>query len=131
MLKVKTYVGISTGKGPGLFAGQQIAPGTTTWEYDSEFDTSFTQEQVDLLPDFAKNSFVKYAYFDSDINRFIMPVDDLRFINHSEADFNIKSTPRSDIAVRFIAEHEELLCNYADYEEGYFERRQLDRSSWI
>ena len=130
MLKVKTYVGMSPGRGLGLFAAQQIAPGTKTWEYNSEFDESFSQEQVDLLPDFAKASFIKYAYFDSEINRFIMPVDDLRFINHSEADFNIKSSPRADIAMRLIAEYEELFCNYLNYEENYFERRNLDRSVW-
>ena len=125
MLLVRTKIGFSGIHGIGLFADQFIPKGTITWKYDPEFDISFTEEQVEKLSDIAKERFFHYSYFDKDLNKYVLCWDDLRFINHSD-DPNIDSTPRQDMAKRDIHLGEELLCNYDHYEEGYFERRNLD-----
>ncbi len=129
MLLVKTKIEKSGIHGIGLFADQFIPKGTVTWEYNSEFDTSFTEEQVQKLPEIAKDRFLHYAYIDKDLSKYILCWDDLRFINHS-TNPNIDSTPRKDVANKDIQPGEELLCNYEAYETGYFERRNLDATEF-
>lgn len=130
MLRVKTFVAESSGKGLGLFAAQSISVGETTWQYDENFDRTFGMEEVNKLPQFLQNSFFKYGYFDYSLDRLIVPIDDLRFINHSELNYNISSMPEKDIARQEISIGEELLCNYRHFEYDYFERRKLDPSIW-
>ena len=122
MLKVKTKLQMSHIHGIGLFADQFIPKGTTTWEYDPRFDISYTQEKLDNLPSWTKEQFLKYSYFDKKQNKYVMCIDDQRFINHS-IDPNILSTPDSDKAGRDIKIGEELVCNYDHYEKDWFERR--------
>lgn len=131
MLRVKTFVSSSLGRDLGLFAIDRIPSGTVTWTYDADFDRSFSMGSIDSLPAFSREVFLKYGYFDYSLNRLVVPIDDLRFINHSEKLFNIRSTPAMDVACKDIAAGEELLCNYRDYEHDYFERRLIDTSDWI
>ncbi len=131
MLLIKTKIGPSTVHGIGLFADQFIPKGTTTWEYNPEFDVSYTEEQVSRMSEPAKERFFNYAYFDKDLHKYVLCLDDLRFINHKEVDPNILSTPTKDIAARDIQPGEELFCNYNHYEEGYFERRQMDQTKFV
>ena len=112
MLRVKTEVRPSPIQGLGLFAAESIQAGTVTWLFDPDFDPTFSIEQVNLLPDFVKAKFLTWAYFDTTLMRLVLPIDDLRYINHSSADFNIHSTPSQDVAERLILAGEELLCDY-------------------
>jgi len=130
MLRVKTFVSTSPGRGLGLFSAQYIEPGTITWEYEPEFDLSFSREEIYSLPEINKEFFLKFTYFDHGLDRFVMPFDDLRFINHSGKGFNIESSPRMDVAARSIAEGGELLCDYLSFEDSYFDRLKIDPSTW-
>jgi len=122
MLRVKTMIKESSVHGIGLFAAEPIAKGTVTWEFDPEFDTAFTEEQIARMPEPARLIFMKYAYWDKVISKYVLCSDDQRYINHATADFNIQSTPNQDSAAKDIAIGEELLCNYNDYDDTYFER---------
>ncbi|MCC7436692.1 SET domain-containing protein [Candidatus Nomurabacteria bacterium] len=124
MLKIKNFTGRSGVHGTGLFAGEFIPKGTVTWSYDPKFDISFTQEEVDLLPEIQKNYILYYAYLDKDINKLVLCADNQRYINHSK-NTNIESTPRQDIASRDIQEGEELLCDYNKFDNTYFSRMNL------
>ncbi len=130
MLLVKTKIGPSTVHGIGLFADEFIPKGTVTWEYNPEFDISFTEEQTERMSDVARERFFDYAYFDKELNKFILCFDDLRFINHKASDPNILSQPTQDVAARDIQKGEELFCNYNHYEENYFHRRGIDESNF-
>lgn len=125
MLRVKTKIGVSTVHGIGLFADEFIPKGTVTWQYDPEFDTAFSKEQVDSMPLPAQKIFWHYAYFDKELNRFVLCADDQRFINHSNHTINIKSTPRQDISECDIQIGDELLCNYDEYDDTYFPRLNI------
>lgn len=129
MLKVKTKIGQSGIHGMGLFADELIKEGTVTWEYDPKWDRGFTQAEVDALPEFAKEFCMFYSYFDYQRNMYILPMDHLRFINHTEdtAKQNITSTPDKDIAARDIQPGEELLCDYFKFDPNYFERHGLSK----
>ncbi len=131
MIKVKTKIGLSKISGIGLFADQFIPQGTVTWEYDPRFDTSFTEEDVRQMSEAAQTQFWKYAYFDKDLQKYVLCFDDQRFINHTSSGHNIQSTPRQDTAARDIEEGEELLCNYNDYDDTYFTRLNIDEKSLV
>lgn len=130
MLRVKTKLGSSGIHGIGLFAAEFIPKGTVTWEYDPEFDTAFTKEQVERMPVPAQAIFWHYAYFDKELNKYVLCADDQRFINHSENNGNnIESTPHQDVAIKDIEIGEELLCDYYKFDDSYFDRIGLPKES--
>ena len=131
MLLIKTKLGPSKVHGIGLFADQFIPQGTITWKYDPEFDIAFSKKQIHRISQPARERFWEYAYFDKELNKYVLCFDDLRFINHSSKNPNIISTPRKDIATRDIKKGEELLCNYNDYEKDYFKRREIDETRFM
>lgn len=131
MILVRTKLGSSGVEGIGLFADQFIPEGTRTWEYHPRFDASFDEEDMNEMPEPVKEQFLKYAFFDPQTGKYILCFDDQRFINHSTVFPNILSTPYYDTAARDIFPGEELLCNYADYEDTYFERRGIDVNTWL
>ena len=129
MLRVKTKINFSKLNGIGLFADQFIPKGTTTWQYDPEFDSSFTEEDFKKIPDVVKNQFMTYCYFDHNLQKYVLCSDFQRFINHSNNP-NIQSTPEKDIASKDINFGDEMTCDYADYEFDWFERRGHKREDF-
>ena len=127
MMRVKTKVGISTVDGLGLFADQLIPKGEITWQYDPEFDTAFTQEQIDELSEISRNYFRYYTYYDEKTKKYVLCCDNQRFINHSLKRLNINSTPNRDIAARDIHPGEEMLCDYTKFDKSYFEKMGLEQ----
>lgn len=129
MLYIETKIGPSEIHGIGLFANQFIPKGTMTWKYSPEFDTGYTKEQVSRMSESSRKIFLWYAYFDFEQNKYILCMDDQRFINHSREKANIISTPDMDMAARDIEPGEELLCNYDLFDKTYWDRHGIDRST--
>lgn len=124
MLRVKVKIGPSTINGIGLFANQFIPKGTTTWQYDPEFDTAFDENVLERLPNIqAREDFLKYSYYDHNLKKNILCSDNQRFINHSKKP-NVESTPEKDVAMRDIQIGEEILSDYTQFESDWFERRK-------
>lgn len=128
MLRVKTFLKHSPTHGIGLFAAEPIKEGTVTWEYDPEFDTAYTSEEVERMPKAGQALFWKYEYFDKELGKYVLCSDDQRFINHSTTGYNIQSTPHRDVANRDIKAGEELLCNYNDFDDTYASRLPPERA---
>lgn len=122
MLRVFTKLAASQVHGIGLFAAQFIPKGTVTWIYDSEFDQAYSEAEFLQMPDTARKEFLPYLYFDNELQKFVLPNDALRFINHSKDNPNISASPRQDIAARDIFENEELLCDYDCYDVAVLNR---------
>jgi uncharacterized protein len=122
MLLISTQIGLSPIHGIGLFADQFIPEGTVTWQYHPDFDASYTEDDFLKMPQAAKIQFLKYAYYDKELNLYILCSDDQRFINHSSESPNILSTPQQDVTARDILPGEELLCDYNCYDDTYFIR---------
>lgn len=127
MITVKTRVGPSKIHGIGLFADQFIPKGTITFQYTEEFDLSFTKEEIEKMPKITQDYLMFYSYFDKKRNKYILCSDNQRFINHTGdlKRMNIKATPDQDTARVDIQPGEELLCNYNDFDDTYFERMGL------
>lgn len=133
MLKIKTTIGKSSIHGWGLFADQFVPKGTTTWQYEPACDPSFTKEEVENMDAVAKEFMHMYAYFDHDLQKFVLCSDSQKYINHSNNPENITihSTPKEDVAAKDIQPGEELLCDYFLFDPGYFGRHGLDRSKLV
>lgn len=129
MLRVKTKLSKSEREGIGLFADEFIPAGTTTWQYDQEFDVAFDEEAVNRVPPQVREQFLKYSYFDHTLGKYILCSDDQRFINHSSTP-NVISTPQKDVAVRDIQAGEEIVCDYAHFEHDWFQRRNRRREEF-
>ncbi|MEA5468666.1 SET domain-containing protein [Spirulina sp. 06S082] len=125
MLLIYTTLGSSNIHGIGLFAAQFIPKGTVTWRYHPDFDIAYSTHEIEGMSLPAREQILKYAYYDQDLQKYILCFDDQRFINHSSNDPNILSTPREDIAARDIQEGEELLSDYNCFDNTYFERLGL------
>ncbi len=124
MLKVKVKIGVSSVHGTGLFADQFIPKETITWCYEQNLDKNITKEEMEALPELSRQFFLYYTYFDEKRGHYVLPIDHLRFINHSsiKEKLNIASTPDEDVASRDIQIGEELLCDYNKFDDTYFER---------
>jgi len=131
MLRIKTVIKSSKIHGIGLFATQFIPKGTVTWQYDPGFDPDFSEKELENLKKMHEFVFLKYGYFDSQLQKFIVCIDDQRFINHSSTGYNIVSKPDCDVALRDIKSGEELLCNYNHYESDWFKKRKLKEKDFI
>jgi SET domain-containing protein len=125
MLRVKVKPHQSALQGTGLFADEFIPKGTVTWQYDPEFDLSYDQAYLDALTEDARTDLMRYLYYDYNLKKYVLCSDDQKYINHSNTP-NIQSEPDKDVASRDIAEGEELVCNYEDYEVGWFLRRGVN-----
>ena len=129
MLRIKSKIKRSKICGLGLFADQFVPKGTITWEYDENFDSAFGEKQLDMLPKVDKNYILMYAYFDKNLNKFVLCSDNQKHINHSKdkKKRNINSTITKDVAARDIKKGEELLCDYDQFDPSYFKRMGIKR----
>lgn len=125
MLLVKTKIGVSKVHGIGLFADQFIPKGTITWQYHPLFDTAFSEEEIAKLSPPSKREFFHFAYFDKELNKYVLCFDSQRFINHSKKKPNVHSAVHQDVAARDIRSNEEILCDYNKYDDGYFMRHGI------
>jgi uncharacterized protein len=125
MLLIKTKIEASKISGTGLFANQFIPKGTKIWKFQPGFDLETEKNELDKLPEIAKKSFLKYAYFNSDTNKYILCFDDARFFNHSdnpnciEEKYSEEEGEGITVAARDIQKGEELTSNYREYDADF------------
>ena len=129
MLRVKVKVVESALQGKGIVAEEFIPKGTVTWQYDPDKDIAYDISEVESLDEATRTDLMRYLYLDFNLNKYILCNDDQKFINHSTHP-NISSEPECDVAARDIQPGEELVCNYEDYEQGWFERRGVQKEDF-
>jgi SET domain-containing protein len=120
MLLVNTYVAASRIEGVGVFAAAPIPAGARIWRLDPEFDRLIPIETYETSPPHLKALLDRYAYPSPDRPGFLVyEVDNGRFMNHSETPNTDFSPDDSGIALRDIAEGEELTCDYRQFYAGF------------
>lgn len=120
MMLISTYVAPSDVEGVGVFAAEPIAKGALIWRYDPTFDRLAPASWLETGPAHMREFLTKYAYpAPGDASQLVIEIDNGRFMNHAE-------TPNTDfrkivegVALRDIAEGEELTCNYAEFDPGF------------
>jgi SET domain-containing protein len=118
MLRVKAYIAPSGIHGMGLFAGEPIAKGSVVWGFDPPVDQRFKPEDLRGMSPEMKVFLSRYAY--SDRGTLVLCGDHARFMNHSTtANCGNDSTRQYTLALRDIAQGEELTDNYATMEDSW------------
>src|SRR3989344_3030285 len=116
MMLVKTKLGQSQIHGIGLFADEFIQEGTPVWKFTPGLDFKLTAEEVQKLPELAKEVFLHYAYHSNVDDTHVLTFDNARFFNHSRTpnvrSVDVEGEPEGmEVATRDIAPGEELVCD--------------------
>lgn len=116
MLLVKTYIAPSRIHGQGLFAAEPIARGTPFWRFEPGFDQAIAPERFATLPALTQQHIRWFAYLSQTDGHYILSGDFCCFMNHAaEPNTGTPATsesPVTTIALRDIAQGEELTCDY-------------------
>ncbi|MGV1098244.1 SET domain-containing protein-lysine N-methyltransferase [Thiovibrio sp. JS02] len=115
MLVVKTYLAPSKVHGIGLYAAEDIPAQTPVWKFNRFIDKIISEKtflrmcrQVDRC---SLQHLLNSTYRRND--KYFYLTDNARFINHSEARYNIAFVDDfTEVATQPIYAHEELLENY-------------------
>jgi uncharacterized protein len=120
MLLIPTYVAPSRIEGVGVFAAEDVPAGTLIWRLDPNFDRLFSKEEIEGLSDLHQAFVERYGYpYPHDPSLTIIELDNGRFMNHSTAPNTRFSDPDAGYTTAHIAAHEELVCNYADFDPAF------------
>lgn len=114
MLTVKSYLDKSQIDGIGVFAGEDILPGTIVCR--SEFEILYTPEEFEQLEDWQKLFVRTWGWKDKLDGLHHLSLDNDRFMNHSDNPNTTCDETGLTIATRLIRRGEEILCNYAQFE---------------
>jgi uncharacterized protein len=120
MMLVPTYVAPSRIEGVGLFAADDIPAGCLIWQLDPLLDRLLSKEEIAALP-LEHQAFVeRYGYpYPHDPEITIVELDNGRFMNHSTAPNTRFSDPDNGFTRVAIAAHEELTCDYSEFDPSF------------
>lgn len=118
MLVIKTFVWKSKIHWLWLFTNQDIKKGTLIGEFMLWLDISLSYEEYKNLNKLSKEFFDNYWWKDKITKKYMLNIDNTRFINHSNNP-NIKHIKYKIKAARDIKKWEELLDNYNDFDGGF------------
>jgi SET domain-containing protein len=113
MIVVKTKLDKSLISGIGLFANQDILKGDLIWKMTSISVFRITPDKYKELSQIEKD-FIKekdYYWLDEQGN-YLIPIDDSRFVNHSNNPNIIETYENFCVASRNIKQNEELTIDY-------------------
>lgn len=118
MLKIRTAVQKSTipDAGLGLITLDNLIEGQIVEEIDTELYARFSVETVSKMWELQRDFFKCYSFIQEGYH--YLPLDNARFMNHSESP-NLSYRDKKWIANRRIAAGEELFTDYKEFaEEG-------------
>jgi uncharacterized protein len=117
MLTVKTKLDKSKIAGIGLFADQDIDKDQLVWKNNAGTELAKTPEEFAAFSDYLQNIYKHYGYMDKVDKLWKLPLDNSRFMNHSENP-NLTQVESGDYhATRKISAGEEITCNYHQFDE--------------
>jgi SET domain-containing protein len=120
MLLVPTYVAPSAIEGVGIFAAEDIPAGTLIWKLDHRLDRLLSIEEVSALTGVYRDFVERYGYpYPHDPSFTVVELDNGRFMNHSAIPNTRFTDPDAGFTRAAIAAHEELTCNYAEFDPAF------------
>ena len=117
MLIVKTYVDDSPVHGRGLFADEDILPGTVIWR--EGYELLFSPQHFARLSDYEKEFISTWGWKDRRDGFHHLSLDYDRFINHSDDANTFVGKNGLTVAKQMIRRGEEIFCNYAEFEAEF------------
>ena len=120
MMLIPTYVAPSRIEGVGVFAAEDIPAGVLIWRLDPQLDRLLSREEIAVLPEVHRTFVERYGYpYPHDSSITIVELDNGRFMNHSTAPNTRFSDPDAGFTRVAITAHEELTCNYAEFDPNF------------
>jgi len=120
MMLVPTYVAPSAIEGVGIFAEEPIPAGALIWRLEPNFDRLMSQEQIRAMSSLHQRFIERYGYpFPPEPSLTVVEFDNGRFMNHSDKPNTCFSDPQLGYCIGPVATHEELTCNYAEFEPDF------------
>lgn len=120
MMLIPTYVAPSRIEGVGVFAAEDVPAGTLIWRLDAALDRLLSQEAIAALPEVHQAFVERYGYpYPHDASMTIVELDNGRFMNHSTVPNTRFSDPDAGFAKIAIPAHEELTCDYAEFDPSF------------
>ena len=113
MIVVKTKLDKSLISGIGLFANEDILKGDLIWKMTSISVFQITPDKYETLSQIEKDFITEKDYYWLDDNgNYLIPIDDSRFMNHSNNPNIIEIHENFCVASRNIKKNEELTIDY-------------------
>lgn len=113
MIVVKTKLDKSLISGIGLFADQSILKGDLIWKMTSISVFKISLAKYKELSQIEKNFIIEKDYYWLDEHgNYLIPIDDSRFVNHSNDPNIVESDENLCVASRNIKPNEELTIDY-------------------
>jgi SET domain-containing protein len=120
MMLIPTYVAPSRIEGVGVFAAEDIPAGALIWKLDPHLDRLLTGAAIAALPEVHQAFVERYGYpYPHDPSMTIVELDNGRFMNHSTAPNTRFSDPDAGFTKIAIPAHEELTCDYAEFDPSF------------
>ena len=120
MMLVRTFAAPSAVKGVGVFAAEKIEKGTLIWQYQPSFDRLVPADWLSSASPVIQEFLRKYASPAHDEpDMLVIEIDNGRLMNHSEEPNTNFTKIIEGYALRDIAEGEELLCDYREFDPEF------------
>lgn len=112
MFIIDTYLNTSKIHGIGVFSNQFVKKGEVIWIFNSKIDLLIKNSDINNFNSFQEIWFKKYAYFNKEVNKWLLCGDNARFTNHSLNPNTKVVNINTVIAIKDIDINEELTENY-------------------
>lgn len=113
MLTIKHTVKPSQIGGLGLFADENIEKNTLIWQNNTDSEWIISESEKQNISTYMQNVFAFHGYFDKIINKWKLPLDNSRFMNHCFHPNTYMDDNGNSRAAIFIAKDEEITCDYS------------------
>jgi uncharacterized protein len=117
MLTVKTKLDKSKIAGIGLFTEEAIEKDQLVWKNNAGTELVKTPAEFAAFSDYLKNLYKHYGYMDKVDKTWKLPLDNSRFMNHSDNPNLTQAESGDYIATQKIPAGQELTCNYHQFDE--------------
>ena len=120
MLLIPTYVAPSRIEGVGVFAAEDVLEGTLIWRLDPRLDRLLSPEEIARMEAVHRAFIHRYGYpYPHDPSITVVELDNGRFMNHSTAPNTCFTDPDEGFTRTAIAAHEELTCDYSEFDPSF------------
>ena len=116
MLLIKTTIKPSLIGGFGLFSEEYAPKGTRIWKNGTDSELILTQVEFEFRSSYMKDFIGHYGYFDRREHRWKLPLDNSRFMNHSDKPNLGQDEEGNNYALEDIFPGDELCCDYREFE---------------
>jgi hypothetical protein len=116
MLLITTSLKPSPVGGLGLFSEEYAPKGTRIWQNGTDSELIITKVEFEFRSLYMQDFIRHYGYFDELENKWKLPLDNSRFMNHSDHPNLGQDMEGNNFALEDIFPGDELTCDYREFE---------------